>query len=263
LSLEATKAVWQHSRARGTARLILLALADHADEAGVAWPSLSRLAEYANVTKPNVCRNISCLIEMGELCRVGTVPSKQGKPGTKYKILMVRVRTVKEAKWCGAGSLNGAEAHHEPSLNHHSSILKGETSFSSEVVTALKPDAVGKRNQKIMDEKNFSDFWQQYPKRVGKGAARKSYLKAVQKVSHAKIMEGLSRYSPDPNFTCNPSTWLNQERWDDEQYIDGTANRTNRHGSGGGSSHREGIVEASERFLARRGLSTNVWELPD
>ena len=256
MSLEASKAVWQHSRARGTARLILLALADHADEAGVAWPSLSRLAEYANVTKPNVCRNISCLIEMGELCRVGTVPSKQGKPGTKYKILMVRLRTVKEAKWCGAGSLNGAEAHHEPSLNHHSSILISETHQNFETITDETLD-------ETLDEKNFSDFWQQYPKRVGKGAARKSYLKAVQKVSHAKIMEGLSRYSPDPNFTCNPSTWLNQERWDDEQYIDGTANRTNRHGSGGGSSHREGIVEASERFLARRGLSSNVWELPD
>ncbi len=29
-------------------------------------------------------------------------------------------------------------------------------------------------------------------------------------------MAGLARYNPDPQYICNPTTWLNQERWSDE-----------------------------------------------
>ncbi len=242
MSLEAYRDVWEHSKAKGTARLILLALADHADENGVAWPSLSRLAKYVNVSKENVCRNISRLIKMGELSRVGTVPSKQGKPGTKYKIEMVRRRTINKAKWCGEDVLNGAEAHHEPSI---------EPSLS-----------LSYREQHQNDEKSFDEFWQKYPLKVGKGAARKSYLKATKKTSHEKIMDGLSRYDPDPNFICHPSTWLNQERWDDEHDSPGQKRTTNQRPRGR-SSRGDGIVEASERFLARRGLSSNIWDVPD
>ena len=62
----------------------------------------------------------------------------------------------------------------------------------------------------------FEEFWKQYPKKVGKGLARKKYLMALKTVSHEHIMKGLARYSPDPHFICLPATWLNQERWDDQ-----------------------------------------------
>ena len=76
---------------------------------------------------------------------------------------------------------------------------------------------------KIVDKK-FEQFWKAYPKKVGKGAARKSFekikpsdellqkiLSAVEQQSKSEqwLKEG-GRYIP------NPSTWLNQERWDDE-----------------------------------------------
>jgi len=241
MSLEASKAVWEHSQAKGTARLILLSLADHADEDGVAWPSLSRLAKMANVHVSNISKNLNILIEMGELSRVGTVPSKQGKKGTKYKILIPRTRGVKKAKPSGGAHLNLAEARYEPPLEPSLSLLYRE------------------QHQKVADLKanNFDQFWEQYPKRVGKGAARKAYLKAVQNVPHKKIMAGLARYNPDPNFICHPSTWLNQERWDDEQDSSYSVKSKNN-SAGGGSSRGEGIVEASERFLARRGLSKHI-----
>src|SRR5215475_4816357 len=43
--------VWEHSAQRGTDLLMLLALADHANDAGVCWPSLPRLATRCRVTK--------------------------------------------------------------------------------------------------------------------------------------------------------------------------------------------------------------------
>jgi len=242
VSLEAYRDVWEHSKAKGTARLILLALADHADEKGVAWPSLSRLAKYANVHVSNVSKNISQLIEIGELSRIGTVPSERGKRGTKYKIITPRQRGIKKSKPSGVAQTNLAEARYEPSI---------EPSLS-----------LSYREQHQNDEKCFDEFWQKYPLKVGKGAARKSYLKAIKKTSHEKIMDGLSRYDPDPNFICHPSTWLNQERWDDEHDSPGH-NRTADKRPRGGSSRGGSIVEATERFLARRGLSADIGDVSD
>lgn len=69
---------------------------------------------------------------------------------------------------------------------------------------------------------SFEDFWQAYPKRRGKGAARRSYARARKLASHEEIMEGVEKYRQaepwrgDLQFCCLPATWLNQERWDDE-----------------------------------------------
>lgn len=66
----------------------------------------------------------------------------------------------------------------------------------------------------------FDSFWAQYPRKVGKVAARKAYLKARRSVDHDTIMAGVIRYADDPTrepaFTAHPSTWLNEGRWEDE-----------------------------------------------
>ena len=65
----------------------------------------------------------------------------------------------------------------------------------------------------------FEQFWNIYPRPTAKGAARIAFSKALKKTSLEKILSGASRLSDDPNldpaFTPHPSTWLNQERWDD------------------------------------------------
>lgn len=64
----------------------------------------------------------------------------------------------------------------------------------------------------------FDEFWQAYPHKVGKGDARKAFAKAIKRTSIDNLMAGLDRYASktDDRPWCNPSTWLNQDRWDDE-----------------------------------------------
>jgi len=67
----------------------------------------------------------------------------------------------------------------------------------------------------------FDTFWAQYPRKVGKEAARKAFTKAMTKTTHAKIMTGVEDLrirvaGKDPQFTPHPATWLNEGRWDDE-----------------------------------------------
>ena len=56
------------SQARGTARTVLLAIADRAYDDGTgAWPTLADLSRRANTSRSNVKRAIRALVELGEL----------------------------------------------------------------------------------------------------------------------------------------------------------------------------------------------------
>jgi len=59
--------VWEHSQQKGTALLLLLAIADHANDDGLCWPSVGRLAEKARTTKRQAQRLIAELEAAGEL----------------------------------------------------------------------------------------------------------------------------------------------------------------------------------------------------
>lgn len=72
MSLAATRAVWQHSRQQGTALLVMLALADHADAQMVAWPSAQTLAAMARTTDRHARRILKDLVAAGEIEPVGT-----------------------------------------------------------------------------------------------------------------------------------------------------------------------------------------------
>lgn len=72
-----------------------------------------------------------------------------------------------------------------------------------------------------------AQFWASYPRKVAKGAMRKALDKIKNRgdVPWQKLLDGIERYKawlaqrsaacwrPEP---AHASTWLNQERWDDE-----------------------------------------------
>jgi uncharacterized protein YdaU (DUF1376 family) len=76
------------------------------------------------------------------------------------------------------------------------------------------------RSQRARDaDEAFHAWWKEYPHKVGVGAARKAYHKALTIASPAELLDGLRRYKdtkPTDQKWCNPATWLNQERWRDE-----------------------------------------------
>lgn len=66
----------------------------------------------------------------------------------------------------------------------------------------------------------FTEFWTLYPRGDDKGGARKAWRAAIKKVSPDVIVEGVRRYSSDPNlpdrqYVPHARTWLNGERWGD------------------------------------------------
>lgn len=70
-------------------------------------------------------------------------------------------------------------------------------------------------------ETKFDLFWQAYPKKVGKEAARKAFSRV--KVPIESLLTAIERQkcgnqwlTENGRFVPNPATWLNQGRWEDD-----------------------------------------------
>lgn len=67
---------------------------------------------------------------------------------------------------------------------------------------------------------SFNQFWLRFPNKVGKRAAEKAFdrVRKSGRVDFDVLMAGLEIYvhKTDDRPWCNPATWLNQERWDDQ-----------------------------------------------
>jgi len=71
---------------------------------------------------------------------------------------------------------------------------------------------------------DFESFWKAYPKRIGKGAAYKSWQKAkpdIQTVLTALAWQNKSdQWTKDSGqFIPHPTTYINQSRWEDEPIV--------------------------------------------
>jgi len=80
-------------------------------------------------------------------------------------------------------------------------------------------------------ENEFSRLWEYYPRKVGRGAAEKAFIKARKKTSLADIAIPLKEFKANLNGTPmdkipHCATWLNQERWLDDQTHAANRSRT-------------------------------------
>ena len=99
---------------------------------------------------------------------------------------------------------NGMRTHSEPNANHK------PLTINHKPLTNIKPLS------------DFDMFWIAYPKKVGKEAARKAWAKANPEL--AMVLNALEWQKVSPQwfknngqYIPNPSTWINQHRWEDEK----------------------------------------------
>lgn len=89
MSLKVSKRVWANSTAAGSERLMLLAIADFADDDGSAFPSIATLARMCNTGERNAMYLLKALQERGEL----RVDRNAGRRGTNvYQVLLPEVQ---------------------------------------------------------------------------------------------------------------------------------------------------------------------------
>lgn len=77
---------------------------------------------------------------------------------------------------------------------------------------------------------SFDRFWKAYPRKAGKGDARKAYAKLkITAAFEKKILDAIGDHQKsdqwiDAKFIPYPATWIRDERWDDEESTTGQQN---------------------------------------
>ena len=121
----------------------------------------------------------------------------------------------------------------ETRWNNKSHLLDSKNS-KSHLLDSKNSQEKDKENDKEKDkekDKNlpgFEEFWDAYPRKTGKGEARKIWQKLrpnselLQQILNAIKQQSTSDQWTKDNgqFIPYPSTWLNQQRWEDEGIIE-------------------------------------------
>jgi len=79
------------------------------------------------------------------------------------------------------------------------------------------------KNSYAPTENEFEEFWEAYPRKVGKAAAKKALENVSRETSVGLILEAVRKMAADPNlppkaYIPYPATWLNRQGWEDEPF---------------------------------------------
>lgn len=108
----------------------------------------------------------------------------------------------------------------EPQRQANPSPSPSPISTNVDIITPIppKPEAAQSGRRSVDVQADFERFWSLYPRKVGKGAARKAWDAASRKALPEQIQAAVrsQRFDLREKFIPHPATWLNQERWADE-----------------------------------------------
>jgi hypothetical protein len=88
MSVKIMSDVFERSKTEGNARLVLLSLADCANDDGACWPSIRKIAEKANLSEPIAKKYLNALIEVGVVRREER-EDQSGRQTSNYYTIMV------------------------------------------------------------------------------------------------------------------------------------------------------------------------------
>ena len=231
-------AVWQHSKADGRARLVLLAIADHQGEIG-AWPSISTLAKMVNSSERSVQRDIKHLQSIGELkVELQNAPTKSQYKSNLYWVTLPGVTAgVTESQSGVTDSASGVTA--------------------GGVQTLIEPL---QETNKAQTEKLFDEFWTTYPRKLDKAKAFRAFRSALKRAKFEDILAGVIAYrndpKRDPDYTKYPATWLNNDAWENAA--------TTPEARAANEARREKEIKASTDYLKQLAeMEKNAAPPPD
>jgi hypothetical protein len=158
--------VWSYSLAAGTDLLVLIALADIADDNGECWPSLGYLARKCRVDIRTVRRRIRSLEKLGEVVVLvggGAASTPGGTRSNRYQI------TVHMPEEEGSGDLTDQDTGDRGGR----SLVSGG---GRSLVSAYTSNRYINESKTRGDlENEFADLWNLYPRKVDRAKVLKAY----------------------------------------------------------------------------------------
>lgn len=226
--------VWARRQRLGgdvAAKIILMILADYADEWGTCYPGVDRIAEEAELSKSTVLRRLKALAEAG-LVTVERRANDRGHRTSNRYVLEIEV-TVTAEQWNavvqrvvarvaepleevqGVNVTPGSQAPPKCQPEREAKVSPGDTGTTSRTTSSTpyphadRPITPGFEQQQgsqavlslVVDSAPsaaptgpqiaFSEFWDLYPRKTSKIAAERAWTKAVKAVDPAIIIAAI------------------------------------------------------------------------
>lgn len=244
-------------------------LVRHTDRNAEAWPRLSTLATLLHTSRDSIKRWLGELTRRGWVTCTARTRSNGSQTTNRYTVHAVRRGGAGLPPHPSAGlhPLPGANLHRpdpesvdpepegttDPPTPHGQQALAVAPASPPAVAAPARPPRGG------MDL-TWQAFWDAYPRKAGKIAARKAWDQALRRgVDPAVIVAGARRYRADPNredqYTAHPASWLNAGRWEDDPEPARQARATMYAGAAGTMAAYRSAVEAATAREEQQALA--------
>jgi hypothetical protein len=151
MSIEAMSTVWKHSKRKGSGLLLLLAIADYANDDGAAWPSVDSLAKKCRMSIRNTQTLLTEMAGDGEI----TIDPQAGPHGTNIYRL-ANVAGAGGAKIAGVQTSAGESS--KGGANQRRQIAPNPLGTVKE---PLGKEPAGAGSDTKAEEQEFFDQWAQ------------------------------------------------------------------------------------------------------
>lgn len=215
---------------------VLYALAERANDDGTcSWPSQDWIAFRARCTDRTVRNHLRALESRGVIRKGDPRFVDHLRPDRRPTVWDLNL-SAKRAENPRPENSSGRKIQVERPENSGRTTGKSEPNDRkpvSDKPSMNPPEPSGTVHDHLLMDQQFDTWWSHYPKKVAKGQARKAFKTALKKVSFddlvqaTDVMAKASR-NTEKRFIPNPATWLNGERWADEDIQSASAGGTSR-----------------------------------
>lgn len=207
MSVKVMSQVWERDDLDPYEKLVLLSLADHANDEGICYPSIGRLEKRTGMKERGLQNVIKRLVEKGFLHR----EMNAGRKGSN-------LYQVTEPPAPDAPRIECTPAPDAPNPR-------------IECASTPAPDAPepSKNRQGTVNIVRFSEFWTNWPNKNAKARAEAAWKKlsnADRRVAADSAAAWFSRWrTQNPQASpILPASYLNGRRWEDEAPSDTQSN---------------------------------------
>lgn len=256
MSNSALKWAWSQTVAHPSHKLLLVALADRANDDAKAWPRQDKLAEVTGLGLRTVGRSLESLEKAGLILReTRHVPGRHGRMSDVYTLAIAQPFSAASDHSTRHGGVVNQHAtvtnstrhggmfyKEEPSLNPKSIDPKGNAEPRRKAhrspIAALpvsegkNPKGAGKVHGKgkpsPADEPAFCEFWEAYPRKDDRLPAAKNFAKLSKAdqalaVAAAPLYAAQVRKKQTPaEFVTKAKNWITAESFKNAEYAPAT-----------------------------------------
>lgn len=214
---------------KGPGKVILLALADRCDTAGLCWPSISTIADDTGLGRSTVKKHLKSLRESGLLIWTNEFTNKGDKDSNRYILTLGGGSPDSPPRSRGnpPGSPGSSPVGHQVADGgspggHKASIEAPIGSTIETILPAVEELGLELERSDPGEKATIAEqIYQEYPRKVAKQDAIKAIKKALKRNDPEMILRKVKEYAEaitwqESRFIPYPATWFNSERFNDD-----------------------------------------------